>query len=79
MSGLFRGMFDFDHDGEMVFLKRLQSLTFCKTFWTMKEVKEWRTVEISLATTMMTMMTMKTTISNLSSLKRPLRRSLMLL
>ncbi len=32
MSGLFRGMFDFDHDGEMVFLKRLQSLTFCKTF-----------------------------------------------
>lgn len=76
MSGLFRGMFDFDHDGEMVFLKRLQSLTFCKTFWTMKEVKEWRTVEISLATTMMTM---KTTISNLSSLKRSLRRSLMLL
>lgn len=76
MSGLFRVMFDFDHDGEMVFLKRLQSLTFCKTFWTMKEVKEWRTVEISLATTMMTM---KTTISNLSSLKRSLRRSLMLL
>lgn len=32
MSGLFRGMFDFDHDGEMFFLKRLQSLTFCKTF-----------------------------------------------